>query len=282
MKEWTSVFVAVLVGVGVAFVGSDHSLLLWGWPLFALSSAMAFLIQFIVFIPSYFAQTEHYYDLTGSMTYVSVVVFGFALGPRDPIHILMGIMVCIWAIRLGSFLFLRIRKAGEDTRFAQKNNFAWFLMAWTIQGLWVVLTSAPVIASMTSPSLSTFHPLITVGGVFWVIGMSVEVVADRQKTRFRSDPNNKDKFISSGLWGIVQHPNYAGEILLWSGLAVMAIPQLSGLQYGTLISPIFVFVLLRFISGVPLLAEKSQKRWGELPEFQEYVRKTPLLLPRFW
>ena len=119
------------------------------------------------------------------------------------------------------------------------------------------------------------------GGILWCTGMTIEILADHQKTQFRNNPENKGKFITTGLWGVVRHPNYAGEILLWTGLAIMSIPFLTGLQYVTLISPVFVFVLLRYMSGVPLLTDAGLKKWGHLPDYQEYIANTPIFIPNW-
>ena len=91
---------------------------------------------------------------------------------------------------------------------------------------------------------------------------------------------NEGRFITSGLWSWSQHPNYAGEILLWAGIAGIALPTLRGAQLATLISPLFVFVLLTRISGIPLLRARAKKRWGNDPDYQAYVARTPTLVPR--
>lgn len=279
MRDIAGIVIAALVGACMGFCGSVGSMEVWGLPLFALCTAFAFLIQWLVFIPSFLVQTEHYYDLTGSLTYISVTICALSLGQASWLQCLMGGMVLFWAVRLGSFLFARVKRAGGDSRFGKKNQWAWFLMCWTLQGLWVVLTSAPVIVVLSSSIEASFHPLVAIGAVMWGVGMTVELVADHQKTQFRSNPENNGKFITTGLWGVVRHPNYAGEILLWAGLAVMSIPFLTGLQYASLISPIFVFVLLRYMSGVPFLAEAGEKRWGHLPEYREYIANTPIFIP---
>jgi steroid 5-alpha reductase family enzyme len=105
-------------------------------------------------------------------------------------------------------------------------------------------------------------------------------VADRQKRRFRADPNNRERFIQSGLWAWSRHPNYVGEITLWVGIAFIALPVLAGWQYVTLVSPVFVYVLLTRISGVPLLEDRSEKKWGGNPEYRAYRDRTPVLFPR--
>ena len=108
-----------------------------------------------------------------------------------------------------------------------------------------------------------------------------EIIADEQKRRFRLNEENRGKYISSGLWSISRHPNYFGEIVLWTGIAVMALPVMSGLQYVSLVSPVFGFLLIYFVSGVRLLENKADKKWGNNPEYQEYKRNTPVFLPKF-
>ncbi|MEM8768885.1 MAG: DUF1295 domain-containing protein, partial [Pseudomonadota bacterium] len=160
-----------------------------------------------------------------------------------------------------------------------KPDFAQFLMTWTLQGLWVFLTLSPALAAMTSqvqPPLGAFAAL---GVVLWVAGFTIEVVADNQKRRFRSNPENRNRYIDLGLWAWSQHPNYFGEILLWTGIAVIALPVLQGTQLVTLVSPIFVYLLLTKISGIRMLDARARRQWGEDPEYQAYRRRTSKLLP---
>jgi steroid 5-alpha reductase family enzyme len=110
-------------------------------------------------------------------------------------------MILIWAVRLGSFLFWRIKKDGQDKRFVvMKTQFVWFLMTWTLGGLWVLVTMAAGLAAMTSDTTIALGPLAYLGITLWVAGMLVEVIADNQKTEFRKNPENRDRFISTGLW----------------------------------------------------------------------------------
>ena len=106
-----------------------------------------------------------------------------------------------------------------------------------------------------------------------------EIIADEQKRRFRLNEENRGKYISSGLWSISRHPNYFGEIILWIGIAIISLPTLYGFQYVTLISPLFIYLLLTRISGVNLLEESSDKKWGDLPEYEQYKKETPALVP---
>ena len=90
------------------------------------------------------------------------------------------------------------------------------------------------------------------------------------------------KFISSGLWSISRHPNYFGEIILWIGIFIISLPSLEGFEYLTVISPLFVFVLLNKISGINLLEKKADETWGDLDEYKNYKKSTPELIPKFW
>lgn len=277
-----AIIVALLVAAGVAWAGSRGGLAVGGVPLFALAGVVAFVIQWVVFVPSYRAQTEHWYDITGSATYLTVTIGTLLLAGRfDARSILLTLLVCVWALRLGTFLFRRIKKAGADTRFDDiKPSFTRFLMAWTLQGLWVFLTLAAALAAMTATSVPTFGLIGWIGLAIWVLGFGIEALADAQKQAFRKDPANKGRFIDSGLWAWSRHPNYFGEITLWVGVALIALPALSGWQYVTLISPVFVYFLLTRVSGIPMLESRADERWGEEPAYQAYKARTPVLFPR--
>ncbi len=118
------------------------------------------------------------------------------------------------------------------------------------------------------------------GLLVWLLGFSLEVMADRQKTRFRADSENVGKFINVGIWSWSRHPNYFGEIVLWIGVAIIALPALSGWQCLTLISPVFVTILLTHISGVPMLEARADEKWGGRADYEAYKTNTPVLIPR--
>jgi steroid 5-alpha reductase family enzyme len=274
--------ILIVIGFLVALAGSQGGASIAGMPLFAVSVGLAFLIQWLAFIPAYLLQTERFFDLTGSITYISVtaiaVIFGTAADGRS---ILLAALVIIWAIRLGMFLFRRIQKAGKDDRFDEiKPSFIRFLNVWTIQGLWVTFTLAAALVAITTAHKKELDIFAVLGLLVWAFGFVIEVVADSQKSRFNADPNNKGKFIQTGLWARSRHPNYFGEIVLWVGIAIIALPVLHGWQWVALISPVFVTLLLTRVSGVPLLEKKADKKWGGQEEYEAYKRKTPVLIPR--
>ena len=240
---------------------------------------LIFCIQWVSFIPAFIFQTEKFYDLTGSITYLTAIFYTlYVTGSNNLSDLIIVACVAVWAIRLGSFLFMRIHKAGEDRRFRTiKPNFTRFLMTWTLQGMWVSMCLLCVLTALSSYSGVIMNSIFFIGLIVFILGLSIEIIADYQKTVFRRNIENKDKFITTGLWSLSRHPNYFGEILLWTGVAVMSISSLQGLQYITLISPIFVYILLVYISGVRILEDQAKKKWGHLDSFKEYLKNTPRL-----
>lgn len=288
-RSVAAIVVAVLVGVGVALAGGRGGApiggtfgALAGLSVFALCVGLAFIVQWVVFIPSFLGRTERFFDLTGSLTYIAVAVVAVVLGPGlDARAGLLVVLVCVWAARLGWFLVSRIRAAGHDDRFdSLKTSAIRFLATWTLQGLWVALTLAAALAAITTETRAALGPIEIVGAFVWLAGFGIEVVADAQKRRFRADPANQGRFISTGLWAWSRHPNYVGEIVLWLGIALIALPVLQGWQYATLISPAFVILLLTRVSGIPLLERKADATWGGQPDYEAYKAATPVLLPR--
>ena len=274
--------IVILIGVGVAFAGSQGSAMAFGFPLFSLLVALAFVIQWLAFIPAFSKQTEKFYDITGSFTYITVTILAVLFSPvRDARSFLLAAMVIIWSARLGTFLFSRIHKAGKDTRFDEiKPSFFRFLNAWTIQGLWVVFTMSAALVAITTAARKELGVFAIVGTLIWVFGFAFEIIADNQKSQFRANPENKGKFIQTGLWSKSRHPNYFGEIVLWIGIAVIALPVLQGWQWVAMISPLFVTLLLTRVSGVPMLEKSADEKWGGQEDYEAYKANTPVLIPK--
>ena len=247
---------------------------------------IAFIIQWAAFIPAYAFQTEKFYDLTGTLTYLTVTWYTLYMSSEkftnlNGASIAIVLFISLWAIRLGSFLFSRIHKDGEDKRFrAIKPSATQFFMTWTLQGLWVSLCSMCALTAISSESGVVVNAFYYLGVGLFIYGFYTEVKADNEKSKFRSVPENRDKFITTGLWAKSRHPNYFGEIVLWAAIAVISLPSLSGLQYITLISPIFTYVLLVHVSGVRMLEARGQKKWGHLEEYKAYQKSTPMLFPK--
>ena len=274
------ILVALVTALAVALAGSQGGIVIGGLPLFIGCALFAFSIQWVAFIPAFIYQTETYFDLFGSLTYISLAVLALYFSAMEPGTIAIAVMVFLWAGRLGSFLFSRVKRVGHDTRFRSiKPDSLQFLMTWTIQGLWVFLTFAAGLAAMTTDRAHPIDAVVAVGCSVWLAGFLIEVIADNQKTNFRKLEANQGKFIQHGLWALSRHPNYFGEIMLWTGITIAAFPALEGWQYVTLISPLFVFVLLTKISGVRMLEHQAERRWGGDAEYTAYYERTPMLLP---
>jgi steroid 5-alpha reductase family enzyme len=244
---------------------------------------LAFAIQWIAFIPAYIFQTEKFYDLTGSLTYLLVIWYSLTLSSDqftnlNGANIVIVLLISLWAIRLGSFLFMRIHHDGEDKRFRSiKPSASQFFMTWTLQGLWVSLCSMCALTAISSNTGIVTNAFFYTGLALFILGFAIEVMADMEKSAFKANQENKDKFITTGLWARSRHPNYFGEIVLWTGIAVMSFSSLEGLQYLTLISPIFTYLLLVYVSGVRMLEARADLKWGDNPAYQEYKKKTPVL-----
>lgn len=283
-KRSTSILIiaaVVIVGAALALAGSQHGWSVAGLPAFALAVAIAFAVQWIAYVPAALAQTDRFFDATGSITYISVTATLLMLSPQlDARSIILGALVIVWAARLGSFLLVRNLRSGGDDRFAEIRVAPLrFLSVWTIQGLWVSLTAAAAWIAISSSESAPLDWSAWLGLGVWAIGFATEVTADLQKSHFKANPANRGAFIRTGLWSVVRHPNYLGEILLWVGVLVVAAPMLRGWQWVALLSPLFVILLLTRVSGIPLLEAKAERTWGDNPDYRAYRANTPSLIP---
>ena len=246
---------------------------------------ITFVIQWIAYIPAFIFKTEKFYDLTGSLTYIATILFAlYATGSFQNVqlgNLIIGVAIIIWALRLGSFLFMRIHKDKKDGRFDSiKTSFSQFFMTWTLQGMWVFICSSAALIAIANPTGAVINIVFIIGLMMFMIGFVIEVIADNQKTAFRSVPENKDLFINEGLWARSRHPNYFGEITLWTGITVMAISTFEGMNYLAIFSPIFSYLLLNYVSGVRMLEYRGHKKWGHLEEYNAYKKSTPKFIPR--
>ena len=248
---------------------------------------LIFVIQWIAYIPAFIFKTEKFYDLTGSLTYITAISFALysTNTPQnlDLGSLIIGIAIILWAIRLGSFLFMRIHKDKKDGRFDSiKTSFSQFFMTWTLQGMWVFICSSAALVAIANPTGVPINTVFIIGLALFILGFVVEIIADNQKSAFRSIPENKDVFINEGLWARSRHPNYFGEITLWTGITVMGISTFEGMNYLALFSPIFSYLLLNYVSGVRMLEYRGQKKWGHLDAYKTYKESTPKFIPKIF
>lgn len=274
--------IILTLAIGLAFAGSDNGQQVGNTPVFAICIALAFAIHWLAFIPAMLNQTEKFFDLTGGISNVTLPLFAALLTSNVDIRgWLLTFLIVVWGGRLGLFLYQRIQTAGHDSRFdVMKTKPMRFFVTWSLSALWSSLSLAAALAAITSSIQKPLGIIGIIGLLVWIIGFAIEVTADQQKTAFKADPKNKGNFITSGLWSWSRHPNYFGEIVLWIGIALIALPVLSGWQFATLISPIFVIVLLTRISGLPMLEAKADKTWGGQKDYEAYKANTPVLIPK--
>lgn len=287
LRLTTIVVISVLIITSLIVIAvDDNSVSVNGYSAVLYSAAICLGIQWLAWIPASLAKSERYYDLTGGLTYLTVVGFTLWAGSQSESpsarELIVSLLVVIWALRLSSFLYLRIHRAGKDGRFDRlKTSPIRFLVPWTIQGLWVFLTMIVVIVinsqADSAPELGIWD---AIGLLMWLLGFSIEVIADNQKSAFNANSDNQGKWIDSGLWSYSRHPNYLGEIMLWTGIACFGISCFSGLERVAWVSPIFIYLLLTKISGVPILDRRGLEKWGDKPEYHKYREGTPTLLPR--
>ena len=285
MRDFLTIVICIIIAAIVALLASENITTIKGYSSLMAITATGFIIHWLIFIPSFLNRSEKLYDITGTIAYltmtliaiISVTNNGESLSLRSKI---VSLLIILWALRLGLFLLIRVLQVGEDKRFKYaKKSFIKFLMYFSISGLWVFLTTVNALTVILNNSAIRFDFFMFIGLLIWITGFLFEVIADEQKRQFRKDQNNQNKFISSGLWAISRHPNYFGEIVIWIGMAVISLPVINGWQHITLISPIFVIILLTKVSGINLLEKSSDEKWGKLDSYQNYKSETPILIP---
>jgi len=280
-KATLVILASPFIAFALAQLAGSNGVVVAGVPLFAICIGVAFLSQWLAFIPAYIYQSEHYFDLSGSATYVVLALMGLLLGSQGDLRsTLLAIVMIVWATRLGVFLFLRVRKKGSDSRFTDIiPDFRVYLLPWTLQAMWISITASCALLAMTSLNKIPFDGWAFSGLVLWLLGFAIEVAADRQKQLFRAQPENATRFITTGLWAFSRHPNYLGEIILWTGVAIIAFPVLMGWQLLSLLSPLFVLFLLTKVSGIEMQERQNDRSWGNDPAYILYKANTPMLFP---
>ncbi|XP_011650783.1 uncharacterized protein LOC101219154 isoform X4 [Cucumis sativus] len=220
-------------------------------------------------------------DFAGSTNFVILAVLTLVLkGSWHFRQVILSVLVVAWGLRLGFFLLMRILQWGEDRRFDEmRSNLGKLAVFWIFQAVWVWTVSLPVTVVNASNHNPSLRAADVIGWIMWLIGFLIEATADQQKLRFKSSPENRGKWCNVGLWKVSRHPNYFGEIFLWWGIFVASIPVLKGAEWLVILGPIFLTLLLLFVSGIPLLEESADKKFGNVTEYVHYKRKTSPLIP---
>lgn len=244
-----------------------------------LSLGVSFAINIAMFFIAFWRQSDKLTDISYAVTFATLASFGFVRSDQTLYHVVLFVMILLWAVRIGGFLLYRVIKNGKDARFDDmRDKFFKFGRFWALQAItvWVLLIPS-LFAFENSSRVALF---VWIGVIIWAIGLLVESIADLQKYRFSQNPKNKGQWIEKGIWYYSRHPNYFGEMLIWIGVYVVAITSLPLDQALIgLISPIFITTLLLFVSGIPLLEKSADKKWGNDQAYKRYKSSTSILVP---
>jgi steroid 5-alpha reductase family enzyme len=225
-------------------------------------------------------ETDVVTDLSYSLSFALLAIVLPWLGAHEPIQLAAAAMVLAWAVRLGGYLLRRILRIKVDHRFDEmRGNPLRFARFWLLQAISVAVIMLPVSYLLGRDSAPGFGPWAIVGVLIWLAGLVIESIADAQKSAFRGKQENRGRFIESGLWRYSRHPNYFGEILVWWGLFVFAVPFLHGAAFAVVIGPVFITLLLLFVSGIPLLERSADEKYGDDPAYHAYKARTSILVP---
>ncbi len=248
--------------------------------LFSLIFSFAVNTFFFLFAAAF--KTDKLTDITYSLTFFLLTLFLLlASGQTLSYHkVLVSAAILVWSMRLGGYLFYRIIKIGKDARFDDKRgDFVKFLKFWVLQATTVWLVMLPFSLFMSSPSKDGALPFTLIGIVLFSLGLLIESISDAQKYRYRSNPENNAHWMDAGLWKYSRHPNYFGEMLVWWGLFIVVVPSLRGFGWLTVLGPLFITLLLLFVSGIPLLEKSADRKYGNNPEYLAYKESTSILIP---
>lgn len=225
-------------------------------------------------------KTDVVTDLSYSLSFGLVAAALLARYAASPAAALVPAwLTLVWALRLGAYLFTRIIKTKVDHRFdGMRDKPLKFAKFWILQALAVAVILLPVVASASSPAAARgFGIWETAGTALWILGFTIEVAADAQKSAFKNA--GRAGFISTGLWKYSRHPNYFGEAMLWWGIFLYSVPILRGPLFLSAAGPVFITILLLFVSGVPLLERSADRKFSQDPAYREYKRRTSVFVP---
>lgn len=241
------------------------------------------IINFLAFLFAFKWQTDKLTDITYSLSFIVAVLYSYVSSPDwSWVQMSIAVAIVLWAIRLGGYLFWRVHKVGKDDRFDEMRPIWYsYIKFWILQALSICVVVLPaVIALHKNSGGGDVLNVATIGGLILIVsGWFIEAIADYQKSAFKSKTKGQNVFMKSGLYSIVRFPNYLGEILFWIGIFILATPYLDSWEYVSIVSPIWIIVLLTRISGIPLLVQSHDIKYGSMSSYQEYKKSTAKLVP---
>src|SRR5436853_310618 len=245
-----------------------------------LSFVIALVVNGAFFAVAAVRKTDVVTDLSYSLTFALLAIVLPFTGAREAVQWVAALLVLTWAVRLGAYLFRRILRMKVDHRFdGMREHPLRFARFWFLQAVTVAIVMLPLSYLLDGDDPPGFGPWAWAGLAVWLVGLVVEAVADAQKSAFKGRDQNRGRFITSGLWRYSPHPNYFGEILVWWGVFVYVIPFLDGAAFAVVIGPIFITLLLLFVSGIPPLERSADAKYGDDAAYRDYKRRTSILVP---
>ena len=245
-----------------------------------LSLGIALAVNGVFFAVAAARRTDVVTDLSYSLTFALLAVVLLFTGAAEPIQLLASLLVVVWAVRLGTYLFRRIMRMKVDHRFdGMRDDPLRFARFWLLQAITVAVVMLPVTYLLDRDDPPGLGARSIAGAAVWLVGLLVEAIADAQKSAFRAKVENRDRFVASGLWRYSRHPNYFGEMLVWWGLFLYTVPVLHGAAFAVVAGPVFITLLLLFVSGIPPLERSADEKYGNDPAYREYKRRTSILVP---
>jgi steroid 5-alpha reductase family enzyme len=245
-----------------------------------LSLGIALAVNGVFFAVAAARRTDVVTDLSYSLTFAVLAVVLLFTGAAEPIQLVASLLVVLWAVRLGSYLFRRIMRMKVDHRFdGMRDDPLRFARFWLLQAITVAVVMLPVTYLLDRDDPPGIGAWSIAGAAVWLVGLLVEAIADAQKSAFKAKAENRDRFVASGLWRYSRHPNYFGEMLVWWGLFLYTVPVLHGAAFAVVAGPVFITLLLLFVSGIPPLERSAEEKYGSDPAYREYKRRTSILVP---
>jgi steroid 5-alpha reductase family enzyme len=248
---------------------------------------LIFAIQVAFFAAAYVLKTDKFTDFAYGTTFIAVALYVLLkthpVAEIPPTKIILLIITTLWGLRLAIYLFIRIIKTKKDGRFDQiRNSFLKFGGFWLLQAVTIWVISLPTIVLMSTHNTTTDLTAGALAGlIVWATGFTIEAISDHQKFSFLNKPENKGKFLKHGLWTYSRHPNYFGEILCWTGVFIYATSLLGPGYLYIIASPVYIAILLIFVSGIPPAEQRMDQKFGDDPDYQSYKHNTNILVPWF-
>ena len=245
-----------------------------------LSFLISLAVNAVFFAIAAIRKTDVVTDLSYSLSFALLAIALPSFGARELVQLVASLLVLVWAVRLGGYLLTRILRIKVDHRFDEmRDKPLRFARFWLLQAIAVAAIMLPVSYLLGRNSAPDFGVWAIVGVAIWFIGLAIETAADAQKSSFKGKEENRERFIMNGLWRYSRHPNYFGEMLVWWGLFLYAVPFLHGAAFAVVIGPVFITLLLLFVSGIPLLERSAEAKYGDDPAYRGYKRRTSILVP---